>query len=168
MSLKFTTSVHLKKGVREANLAPNSVKLVYVKRIENKIKLYFRRGGSPNGKWKVITYRKGQVLIDTHNLMNSVVGQVSGGEMQIINRLSYAAIHNYGGQVQGTHKVKAHTRKIKTAFGKPIKAKTITISQHERNVNYTMPQREFMVMPADAEKMFMEELEQHNEWISKR
>jgi len=167
MSMKIETYVRVNKNVRDANLAPKSVKLTYVKRIENIINGYFRKGGSPNGQWKAITYRDGQVLLDTGNLMRNVVGQVVGEDMQIINRASYAAIHNYGGKVQATQTVKQHTRRINQAFGKPIKARDITISQHQRNVNFTMPQREFMVLPKNAVEIFIQELENYSDWIKK-
>ncbi|BAQ92538.1 Phage tail S [uncultured Mediterranean phage uvMED] len=52
----------------------------------------------------------------------------------------YADIHNFGGKIQSTHKVRAHTRTIKRGKRK-IKQ---NVNEHIRTVNTKMPQRKFM------------------------
>ena len=51
----------------------------------------------------------------------------------------YARIHNEGLSVKGSAKVRAYTNRNFMGKGQPMK-----ISAHTRNINYTMPQRQFM------------------------
>jgi len=165
--MRNSMTVKLNKHFENADILPTSVKRSILMRGVNFIKGYFRVGGTPKGQWESISYRNGQVLLDTGNLMKNVVGQLSGDKMVISNKTVYAGIHNFGGKVQKVVTVKKHDRKIKTAFGKTIKPRSVTISQHTRNVNFTMPKREFMILPDNFGEIAQTEITAYSDWINK-
>lgn len=80
-----------------------------------------------------------QGLIDTGNLLNSVRfelikdGTKSGVRVGSFG-VKYAAVHEYG--FKGTMMVRAHTRTITQAFGKPIKARTVSVRPHAMRANF--------------------------------
>lgn len=80
-----------------------------------------------------------QGLIDTGNLLNSVRfelikdGTKTGVRVGSFG-VKYAAVHEYG--FKGTMMVRAHTRTITQAFGKPIKARAVSVRQHSMRANF--------------------------------
>jgi phage gpG-like protein len=77
------------------------------------------------------------LLIKSGRLRRSIQGRTEPGRV-IIESLDvpYAEIHNKGGRVSLTQRVKEHSRRRK--------GNTHTVSAHSRRMNYTMPQRQFM------------------------
>lgn len=83
------------------------------------------------------------ILVKTGDLKRSIrKKRVTFRRMSIQSSLPYAEIHNEGGTVKGTFKVKEHTRKIR--------GKQRTIKAHNRTVNFEMPKRQFM---GESEKL---------------
>lgn len=68
---------------------------------ENRIKANFRRSINPYGeKWPDITHRKGQPLLDTGMLRNSISGEVRGLSIVLGSPLEYADTHQNGIKVK--------------------------------------------------------------------
>lgn len=68
---------------------------------ESRIKANFRRSINLYGeKWPDITHRKGQPLIDTGMLRNSISGEVRGLSIVLGSPLEYADTHQNGIKVQ--------------------------------------------------------------------
>lgn len=68
---------------------------------ENRIKANFRRSVNPYGeKWADIENRKGQPLIDTGMLRNSISGEVRGLSIVLGSPLEYADTHQNGIKVK--------------------------------------------------------------------
>lgn len=64
---------------------------------ENRIKSNFRRSENPYGeKWADINHRRGQPLIDTGMLRNSITGEVRGLSIVLGSPLEYADTHQNG------------------------------------------------------------------------
>lgn len=88
----------------------------------------------------------GQVLsVRTGTLRRSINRRIEAGPDGIFatvgTNVRYAAIHEYG--FNGTSNVKAHTRKITQAFGKPLREAALqNVRAHSRKVN--MPARPFL------------------------
>lgn len=90
-------------------------------------------------------------LVDRALLINSVrpLGQASWGRIAIQAggpHVPYAQIHNEGGTIRGTFRVRAHTRR--TSRGKMVNVKSFS-----RRVNTTIPKRQFM---GDSHELRME------------
>lgn len=87
----------------------------------------------------------GVLNVRTNNLRSSIHQgvTVSGDKVTGIvgTNVEYAAFHEYG--FSGTQNVKEHLRKIKVAFGKPLKKpKLVSVRAHERKVEY--PEKSFL------------------------
>lgn len=68
--------------------------------IVNRIKLGFRSSTDPYGlPWLAPVLRKGQPLLDTGRLRNSVSSRVIGQEVEVGTNLIYAPIHQFGGLI---------------------------------------------------------------------
>lgn len=68
---------------------------------ENRIKANFRRSVNPYGaKWADIKHRKGQPLIDTGMLRNSIQGEVRGLSIVLGSSIEYAFVHQNGIRVK--------------------------------------------------------------------
>lgn len=79
-------NTHIKTGLQEIAVT-----------WENRIKANFRKSQDPYGNtWKELKYRKGQPLIDTGILRNSIAGEVRGLAVVLGTPLEYAPIHQYG------------------------------------------------------------------------
>lgn len=89
------------------------------------------------------------ILTDSGNLMDSIVASTDYNQMQVTYSSDepYSEIHNEGGKVSGTFRVKAHTRK-----GKPVKA-------HNKTVNTTIPKRQYMGPSKELERKVVDEIE---------
>lgn len=73
-------------------------------------------------------------------LRRSFRKKVRGTKVLIYTATPYAEIHNEGGIVKATVKVRAHTRKSKRG-----RKKTVTkVKGHTRNMNTKIPKRQFM------------------------
>lgn len=83
---KLENSPHIKSALEQISA-----------RFENRIKMLFRKSEDPYGeKWASITHRKGQPLLDTGMLRNSVKSEVRGNDIVIGSPLIYAANHDLG------------------------------------------------------------------------
>lgn len=74
------------------------------------------------------------VLVKSGRLRKSFQTRPDLNHARVVNTAPYASIHNEGGTIKGTFKVRSHTRKG-----------GIKVSEHNRKVNTTMPKRAFMV-----------------------
>lgn len=75
------------------------------------------------------------ILIDTGSLRRSVrITRIDpgSGRIYIGSSMPYAQIHNEGGRIQGTHTVRAHTRR-----GRAVRS-------HQRSVDIRIPRRRFI------------------------
>lgn len=88
--------------------------------------------------------KRGGLLMRDNNLFNSIkASHISPSKVTIsagnnIN-VKYARIHNEGGLVAGTRKIRGYNNNNFMGKGKPVRIKA-----HSRTVNYTMPKRQFM------------------------
>lgn len=101
--------------------------------------------------------RSQTLLVDTGRLKKSI-RKISANQNQIVigTDVPYASIHNYGGTISGTFKVRSHTVKAhrrrahtRSRAGRTerIKSQTIkthTVAAHMRKVNTRIPQRQFL------------------------
>lgn len=101
--------------------------------------------------------RSQTLLVDTGRLKKSI-RKISANANQIVigTDVPYASIHNYGGTITGTFKVRAHTVKayrrrahtrVRSGRTEKIKAQTIkthVVAAHLRKVNTRIPQRQFL------------------------
>lgn len=102
-------------------------------------------------KWKPLspkyaakkTRGKGRILYASSNLQASIKPSLVSQRRVVISagnsKVPYAQIHNEGLRVTGTFQVKEHTKP--NFMGK---GRRQLIKSHKRNVNYKMPQRQFM------------------------
>lgn len=83
---------------------------------------------------------KRSLLVQSGKLRRSISYRIvqQGGSHAIIfySNVPYAQIHNEGGAVKYTAKIKAHTRKTKS--GK------VQVKAHKRRVSFNMPKRQFI------------------------
>lgn len=107
-----------------------------------------RRGGKK---------RSQTLLVDTGRLKKSI-RKISADANRIVigTDVPYASIHNYGGAITGTFKVRTHTVKahrrraharVRAGRTEKIKAQTVKthiVAAHMRKVNTRIPQRQFL------------------------
>jgi phage gpG-like protein len=67
--------------------------------------------------------------------------------------LAYAQIHNEGGTVSAKASVKTHSRTSRTGKSHKVKA-------HNRNVNFKMPQRQFMGESKELERQIVQMIDE--------
>ncbi len=112
-------------------------------------------------KWKPVIdpktgKEKERPLVKSVHLRGSLRDQVKGNEITISTDVPYAEIHNAGGQVKGKFAVNEHYRKKPSGGKSKVKA-------HTRNVNHTMPQRQFMgpseTFDQQMQEMIIEDLD---------
>lgn len=109
----------------------------------------FRAQGWQGGsfqRWKP-NKRKGRILVHRGHLRNATYYVTAPGMATIRNTRPYAKIHNEGGTIDKkvtvrTFTKKAHTRKKTTGRGR-IKVRSHTVATHSRQMNLTLPQRQF-------------------------
>lgn len=90
-----------------------------------------RKPGAPRDKGRAL-------LVDTGKGKRSIRAQVvSPTRVHITTDTDYMGVHNDGGQVTGTARVKAHVRRLKGG-------KRVQVKAHTRQVNFKMPQRQFI------------------------
>ena len=89
------------------------------------------------------TRGRGRILTASGLLQRSIRPSVVQPQRVVISagnsKVPYARIHNEGLTVKGAQKVDAHTKRNFMGKGKAVR-----VSAHTRNVNYTMPKRQFM------------------------
>lgn len=91
--------------------------------------------------------RSRRLLVKSGNLRRSLRMKVSGNQVTIYTDIPYAQIHNEGGKVSGTANIKAHTRRTG--------GKRVQVRAHSRQVNFTVPQRQFMDVPGSEISPFL-------------
>lgn len=109
----------------------------------------FREGGRPK-KWEPSQRVKksgGKTLVISGRLKNSVAKKVDSKSLRIGTNLGYAAPNQFG--ATGTAAVRAHKRKIQTAFGKKIAPTEVEVRAHTRKMN--LPARPFIVLQKSDE-----------------
>lgn len=107
--------------------------------------------GSSFQRWKA-NKRKGRILVKKGHLRNATYYVVAPGVATIRNSRPYAKIHNEGGTINKKVTVraftkKAYSRKKSTGRGR-VKVRSHTVGTHTRQMNLTMPQRQFA--PTDS------------------
>ena len=144
LELKFTFK---KDKVLEGgkNLVPLNVAKAVSRLLENEVKMNFRQGGRPK-KWKESIRAKeqgGKTLQDTGTLRNSIKSRVNVRnkelDITVFTNIEYAAIHNYGGTIKVTERMRGFLHGV----GIHLKSSTKSIR---------MPKREFMILPDDINK----------------
>jgi len=122
------------------------------------VKRNFSAGGRPS--WPPLKSRKGQPLRDTGRLMASVTGASGILEEQhspqrhtliIGTNVAYANVHQFGFKGSVSQAVKAHTRTISQAWGKPISPRSVAVSAHSRTIKQNIPARPFLMLQ-DADR----------------
>ncbi|AUI65203.1 MULTISPECIES: phage virion morphogenesis protein [Glaesserella] len=76
--------------------------------MESAVLQNFDVGGRP--AWLGIKHRKGKLLVDTENLMNSIESAYDNDNAIVGTNVEYAAIHQFGGQAGRGQKVKIEAR----------------------------------------------------------
>lgn len=114
----------------------------------------FRTGGWNGTPWQARNANAPRntgraLLVDTGKLRQSLRADVQGMSVTISTDRTYAATHNEGLRVSGTASVKSHLRKKKKGGKAVVKA-------HTRNMNFTMPQRQFMDIPGQPLNSILE------------
>jgi len=89
---------------------------------------------------------KTKILIDDGDLFDSIIGDSGEDWARVSSDRIYATTHQFGHTFSGTVTVPAHERRIQQAFGRPIAPKTVTVRQHTRKMNTTIPARPFMLV----------------------
>lgn len=129
------------KGLRRLNkVMPNIAGRIAV----NGFKETFRRGGWTDRrlvKWKD---RKGNidqgraVLVKSGRLKRSLrVLRKRTGQVETGTDLAYGAAHNEGAKIKGRFRIRTHSRTLPSG-------KTTQVQEHNRNVDTTLPQRQFV------------------------
>lgn len=102
-------------------------------------------------KWKPLNpeYAKEKgpgkkILTDTGDLKRSIRWEATADGVLIIADEPYAEIHNEGGKIVATVSVSAHNRKTKWGI--------VKVKAHTRDMNTTIPQRQYMGNSVDLEK----------------
>lgn len=89
-----------------------------------------RKRGAPRNKGRAL-------LVDTGRLKRSVrVTRITPKKVHIGSNVAYAKIHNEGGTVQTTQKVRAHNRRTQRGLSR--------VRAHTRKVNIRIPRRKFI------------------------
>jgi phage virion morphogenesis protein len=109
--------------------------------MESAIQRNFADGGRP-AKWAPLKYRKGQPLIDTGRLKNSITSDsdATSAIAGVSGNIEYAAIQNFGGKTKATI---IRPRNKKALFW-PGARHPVMMVKHPGSV---IPARPFMVIP---------------------
>ena len=115
----------------------------------------WREGGSLK-KWKKRTSkgknkRGRNLLIQSGRLKRSLRMRTKGDRIIFSTDVPYAKIHNEGGAVKKSVRVRSHVRRQR---GKRTKVK-----EHKRKINTEMPQRKFMGRSSFAEQKIIKQIE---------
>lgn len=127
----------------------------------------FKQGGYTDKrlvKWKArkLQDKNGKqsraVLIKTGRLVRSIRANAKGATVEISTSVPYARIHNEGGNVTGTVRVRKHQRRGRRS--KKGKSKRIVVRAHSRRVNFNIPKRQFMGMSKQVNEQIIKGLEE--------
>lgn len=117
----------------------------------------FKRGGFIDNtfeRWKPRKKNRGRkraILVKSGRLRRSIKMSIKGTQIVFSSSVPYAEIHNEGGTITGTARVKGHTR---SRGGKRHK-----VRGHRRKMNIKIPKRQFMGRSAFAERRVIKNLE---------
>jgi phage gpG-like protein len=103
------------------------------------------------------------LLINTGRLRRSIRITAKGTDyVKIGTDVPYAQIHNEGGTIQGTQKVRAHRRRKferpKGRRSKKVQSGDVQVKAHTRQVNTKIPQRQFLGESTDVIKSVEREI----------
>lgn len=151
---------------RVSNMAVNDILLNFQK----------RHGSYQNGvfvRWKKRKTIKGHkssnraLLIKSGRLWRSIRPAPLAGVARVITDVPYAQIHNEGGRIKGTFRVRAHkrtntkrmrvkqtnvkTRRVSSRM-KTVRSGKIDVKAHSRKVDTKIDQRQFMSVSPHFEK----------------
>lgn len=137
----------------------------------------FREGGWRDSSLEKWDERKRQdngarnnrgVLMDTGALKRSIrKGIVTPTRAKVLAGgygIGYAQIHNEGGTVSGTAKVRTHQRRAfaRTRAGRQEQVRAHRVSAYTRRFSYTMPKRQFLgdsfTLERDIQRMLIREI----------
>ena len=116
----------------------------------------FKLGGRPV-KWKASARAKmagGKTLIDTARLMRSITMDVKKNALTVGTNVKYARIHQLGGKIAKNVTVKKHWRYMDQAFGKPVPARNVLVSKHQRDMKLEIPARPFLAIQSADMRIF--------------
>jgi phage gpG-like protein len=136
-----------KKAQEIKNLIENRLPIQIGKKAMRFINGNFSAQGWQGGsfqKWKP-NKRGGRILVHKGHLRRDTYFQTQPALTILKNDLPYAKINNEGGTIKGSATVKSYTRKgyTRKVKGKKQTVKPSTIKTHTRNMNITIPQRQF-------------------------
>lgn len=107
--------------------------------------------------------KKRGLLVKTGRLRRSLKKKVSPKRVLIYTATPYAEIHNEGGVIQTSVKVRPHKRRMKRGR----KKKEIQVKAHTRRVKTTIPKRQFMGESKQVNKKLEKYMEQEFKKIFK-
>lgn len=102
-------------------------------------------------RWKPRQRTEGKprrTLVKTGRLRRSIRYRTLSNTITIYSDVPYAQVHNEGGKVIARQRVRQHTRRTRRG--------STTVRAHHRNVNFTMPQRQFMDIPGQPISALLE------------
>lgn len=107
--------------------------------------------------------KKRNLLVKTGRLRRSLKKKVRGTRVLIYSATPYAEIHNEGGTIKKTVKVRSHKRKSKRGR----KKKVSQVKAHTRNMNTKIPKRQFMGESRQVNKGLEKQMEKEFKRIFK-
>lgn len=140
-----TALAKLAQQIRNKDPVLNAIGGEVLKRVQ----MNFRNSQSPEGvPWAPLKKRAGKPLLDTTRLRNSITYQVSGDSVNVGTNVIYAAIHQFGGNIDhAARSQQAYFKKNKAGIGNKFVKKSrsnfsqwVTIGAH----SVTIPARPFL------------------------
>lgn len=107
--------------------------------------------------------KKRNLLVKTGRLRRSLKKKVRGSKVLIYTASPYAEIHNEGGTIKTTAKVRAHKRRNKRGRKKTV----VQVKAHTRSMNTKIPKRQFMGESSKVNKGLEEQMEKEFKRIFK-
>lgn len=106
ISIKITDNITKKLSELLAGIEkPEKVLRAIGKLEKDQTQLRFSKGQSPSGKiWKKLAIRKGQPLLDTGRLRNSISFVVGGRSLFVGTNVSYGKTHQLGATIKPKNK----------------------------------------------------------------
>lgn len=120
------------------------LKDIRVEATEEFDKNFERKGFFEPNTWQQTKHpnKRGSLMLRTSNLRRSVRSQIQGNSIIFTSNTPYADIHNNGGEIKKTVTIKEYSRK--KAVKNKGKKGVITVKSHNRKMNITIPQRQFI------------------------
>jgi len=107
--------------------------------------------------------KKRNLLVRKGRLRRSLKKKVTGSRVLIYTATPYAEIHNEGGEIKKTVKVRAHKRKSKRGRKKTV----AQVKAHTRSMNTKIPKRQFMGHSKKVTKSLEKQIEKEFKRIFK-